>query len=317
MPAVASFARSSKRRVADESPGAGVLQDVAHLRRRQPPVDRHGDGAERSWRRRSSRGTPGSCRRGGRRRHPRPRPARAARRPEPSHGPPSRVRRRPALEHRDRPLGRALAWWASTENQLTSALIPIPVLLTRILPDPLASPACACRRTPTPAAAPLGIAARGHHRHLGTRVRAARLPRHRDHGALRGQRSRQGRALPLHRVQGGAAGRDPRPCHGRGHARCRAGGRSRRDALRAAGHARRGAARRDPPLPRSRLGLPARVPRPHRDQGRAVPGQAPGIRAACRGRAARRRRVRGVPRHRPLADARGRGSACTTTPICG
>ena len=44
---------------------------------------------------------------------------------------------------------------------------------------------------------------------------------------------------------------------------------------RAAGHARRRAARRDPPLPRSRLGLPARVPGAHRRTGRAVPPAPP------------------------------------------
>ena len=42
----------------------------------------------------------------------------------------------------------------------------------------------------------------------------------------------------------------------------------------AAGHARRRAARRDPPLPRPRLGLPARVPGAHRRAGRAVPRAA-------------------------------------------
>ena len=35
-----------QRGVADQGAGARVLEDVAHLRCRQPPVDRHGDGAQ-------------------------------------------------------------------------------------------------------------------------------------------------------------------------------------------------------------------------------------------------------------------------------
>ena len=35
-----------QRLVADQCPSLRVLEDVAHLRRRQPPVDRHGHGAE-------------------------------------------------------------------------------------------------------------------------------------------------------------------------------------------------------------------------------------------------------------------------------
>ena len=64
-------------------------------------------------------------------------------------------------------------------------------------------------------------ASRRDHRHLGAGLRAAGLPRHRHRRAVRGQRSRQGRVLPLHRVEGGAPRRDPRPGDGRGDARRR------------------------------------------------------------------------------------------------
>ena len=117
----------------------------------------------------------------------------------------------------------------------------------------------------------LGGAPPGDHRHVGARLRPARLPRHRHHGALRRQRPRQGRALPLHRLQRGAPRRHPRPGDGRGDARRRPCRRGRRLAVEAAGHARRRAARRDPPLPRSRLGLPARVPGADRRARRPVP----------------------------------------------
>ena len=56
---------------------------------------------------------------------------------------------------------------------------------------------------------------------------------------------------------------------------------------RAAGHARRRAARRHPPLPRSRLGVPARVPRAHRRAGRAVPPAVAGTTSAASRRCCR------------------------------
>ena len=46
------------------------------------------------------------------------------------------------------------------------------------------------------------------------------VSRHRHHRALRRQRARKGRALPLHRLEGGSPRRDPRPGDGRGDARC-------------------------------------------------------------------------------------------------
>ena len=64
-------------------------------------------------------------------------------------------------------------------------------------------------------------ASRRDRRHLGAGLRATRLPRHRHRGAVRGQRLRQGRLLLLHRVEGGAPRRDPRPGDGRGDARRR------------------------------------------------------------------------------------------------
>ena len=64
-------------------------------------------------------------------------------------------------------------------------------------------------------------ASRRDHRHLGAGLRATRLPRHGHRGAVHGQRSRQGRLLSLHRVEGGAARRDPRSGDGRGDARRR------------------------------------------------------------------------------------------------
>ena len=54
---------------------------------------------------------------------------------------------------------------------------------------------------------------------------------------------------------------------------------SGRVAVRAAGHAGRRAARRHPPLPRSRLGVPPRVPGAHRRTRRAVPRAPAGVRA--------------------------------------
>ena len=76
-PVVASSASSSERLVAHERPRLGVVEDVAHLRGRQPPVDRHRDRAEvvggedrreelgavvrEQTRRRRPRPTPRSC----------------------------------------------------------------------------------------------------------------------------------------------------------------------------------------------------------------------------------------------------------------
>ena len=61
--------------------------------------------------------------------------------------------------------------------------------------------------------------ARRDHRHVGDGVRPERLPRHRHRRALRGQRLRQGRVLLLHRLEGRAPRRHPRPGDGRGAAR--------------------------------------------------------------------------------------------------
>ena len=72
-------------------------------------------------------------------------------------------------------------------------------------------------------------------------------------------------------------------------------------AVGAARHARRRAARRHPPLPRPRVGLPPRVPGAHRRAGRAVPGAPARVRAAGRGGPAGRHRLRRVPRRRPPA----------------
>ena len=128
-----------------------------------------------------------------------------------------------------------------------------------------------------------------------------RLPRHRHRGAVRGQRLRQGRVLLLHRLEGGAPRRDPRPGDGRGDARCRPRRRGRRVAVGAAGDARRRAARRDPPLSRPRVGVPPRVPRAHRRARRAVPPPSARVRAAGRGGAAGRHRHGRVPRRRSVA----------------
>ena len=64
-------------------------------------------------------------------------------------------------------------------------------------------------------------APRRHHRHLGAGLRAPGLPRDRHRGAVHGQRSRQGRVLPLHRFEGRAPRRHPRSGDGRGDARRR------------------------------------------------------------------------------------------------
>ncbi len=85
----------------------------------------------------------------------------------------------------------------------------------------------------------------------------------------------------------------------------------------AAGHAGRRAARRHPPLSRSRLGLPPRVPGAHGRTRRAVPRAPAGVRAKGRGGPAGRRGCGGVPRRRSVARRPGRGSACTTTRTCG
>ena len=82
-------------------------------------------------------------------------------------------------------------------------------------------------------------------------------------------------------------------------------------------HAGRRAARRHPPLSRSRVGVPARVPRAHRRAGRAVPRPPPRVRAAGRSGAAGRHRLRRVPRRSTRGSPRSRGSACTTTRTCG
>ena len=113
-----------------------------------------------------------------------------------------------------------------------------------------------------------------------------RLPRHRHQRALHRQRARQGRALPLHRVQGGAPRRHPRPGDGRGDGRSRPRrrGRAGRPSQQLDARSVSRAARRHPPLPRPRLGLPPRVPRPHRRAGRAVPASTARLRAAGRGR---------------------------------
>ncbi len=121
----------------------------------------------------------------------------------------------------------------------------------------------------------LGGAAALDCRHVGSRLRPAGLPRHRDRRALRRQRARQGRAVSLHRLEGGAAGRHPRPGDGRGDRQRRTRRRGRRIAHEAADDAGRRAARRHRPLPRPRMGFPARVPSAHRRAGRAVPRPAP------------------------------------------
>ena len=64
-------------------------------------------------------------------------------------------------------------------------------------------------------------AARRDHRPVGHDHRPARVPRHEHDRALRGQPARQGCALLLHRVEGGAARRHPRPGDGRGAPRRR------------------------------------------------------------------------------------------------
>ena len=76
-------------------------------------------------------------------------------------------------------------------------------------------------------------------------------------------------------------------------------------ALGAAADARGRAARRHRPLPRSCLGLPARVPGAHRRARRPVPRTAAGLRAKGRGGSPGRRRLRRVPRRRPEADRPG------------
>ena len=315
MPAVASLARSTKRCVADQGPGARVLQDVAHLRCRQPPVDRHGDGPEaiggedrleefravvreQAHRRRPGR-TPRSCRPAGqcRRRGP-PSPRRWSRRPSNTVIGLSGRARRVVGQHREPVHVRLMLVLTAPSPTRRSSSDPS----VRI---PLASPPCARRRTRSRRSpkwegrreaiidtSARVFARRGYHATGIMELCAAN-----DLG--------QGSPLPLHRLQGGAARRHPRPGDGRGDARRRPGGRRGRDAVAAAGHAGRRAARRDPPLPRPRLGLPARVPRPDRRSGRAVPGPAPGVRAPGRGRAACGRRVGRVPRHRPVADGAG------------
>ena len=95
MPLVASSASSTQRLVAHERPRLGVLEDVADLRRGQPPVDRHGDGAEVVGREDRLEDTRGSCRRAAPRRRRARRRARRARRPA----------RRPARPSRRR-------WWS-------------------------------------------------------------------------------------------------------------------------------------------------------------------------------------------------------------
>ena len=148
-------------------------------------------------------------------------------------------------------------------------------------------------------------------------VFARRLPRHRHRGAVRRQRPRQGRLLPLHRVEGGAPRRDPRPRDGRGDARRRPRRRGRRLAVGPTGHAGRRAARRHPSLPRSRLGLPPRVPGAHRRTGRAVPRRAGGRTSAGSRRSCRLASKRGSSGRSTRGSRRSRGSACTTTRTCG
>ena len=115
---------------------------------------------------------------------------------------------------------------------------------------------------------------RRHRRYVRQRVRPTGVSRHRDHGALCGERSGEGSAVPLHRLQGGAPRRHPRQSDGRSDARRRSRRRRGRLAVDAVGHARRRAARRDPPLPGPCLGLPPRFSRAHGGTGRTVPRAA-------------------------------------------
>ena len=90
-----------------------------------------------------------------------------------------------------------------------------------------------------------------------------------------------------------------------------------RVAVRAARDARRRAARRHPPLSRSRLGLPPRVPGADGRARRAVPRaparvRAHGSRRSCRPASIPASSVRSTRGSPP-----SRGSACTTTRTCG
>ena len=76
---VAAIRQLDECRVAHERPGLRMLEDVAHLGRGQPPVDRHRDGAEIVGGEEGLRGTAGSCTTAAPRRHPGGRRARAAR----------------------------------------------------------------------------------------------------------------------------------------------------------------------------------------------------------------------------------------------
>ena len=94
-------------------------------------------------------------------------------------------------------------------------------------------PMARTRRPTIPTQREVAGPSRRDHRHLGDRLRPPRLPRHRHRRAVRGQRLRQGRLLLLHRVEGGAPRRHPRPRDGRGDARRATG------SPRPAGHRRR------------------------------------------------------------------------------
>ena len=184
-------------------------------------------------------------------------------------------------------------------------------------PRPCTVRSSAGNRDGTPTQREVEGAPRRDRRHLGPGLRPAGLPRHRHRRAVRGQRAGQGRVLPLHRVEGGAARRHPRPGDGRGDARRRAGGRVGRIAGRTAGDARRRAARRHPPLPATTSGSSSTSSRPSPPSGprRSACGAAStsgGSKRSCRPASTAGSSVTSTPGSR-----RWPGSACTTTPTCG
>ena len=275
-------ARRSRRSASSRSAsshtrrGAGVLEDVPHLRRGQPPVDRHGDGAEvvggedrlqelgavvREQRHDVAGPTPRSDR------PPARGPRRSAISPYVVVSPSNTVI---ALS------GVRVAWWASTANQLMSACIGAAsrhsILYRPVsLEDGSAASVAADATSPPVSATQANWEAR-RQAIIDTSARVfARGGYHATGITELCTANELGKGALYHYI--GSKEELLAAIHDRvmdevmvGADRVAEGGSPSQQL----DHARRRAARRDPPLPRSRLGLPARVPGAHRRAGRAV-----------------------------------------------
>ena len=316
MPTVASSAERQQRFVTDERTSLRVLEDVAHLRRRQPPVDRHGDGAEIVGGEHRLQELGAVVRRGGPPRHHGTDPAsRPARRPARPPGRPSPDRSWPPLRRPSSPC--RVCGWRGGPARRTSSRRPrpsAPPVLTRSsrqrtpvsTPDrgaaprlhgQLVSPSMARveRNRRVSAQGELGGALPSDHRHLRGRVRPGRVPRHGDHRALRRERPRQGSALPLHRLQGGSARRHPRPGDGRGDGSAPTAWPRRAARRRTSSPCSATSSSTSSIATRITSGSSCTSSRRSPANGPTVPRTAPGVRAAGRGGPAGGCRLGGVP----------------------